>query len=119
MGAFVLFIVIFLLVLLLTGALGPVLLVSLKVIGWVIVAILVSALLWMLVSAPFRPLNERFRNSQLTREIQGRIQDRKNLGYDTQELEKELQEVMKTVNKDTERLNETRRKLGYDEKDKT
>jgi|GEM_PF-624696 hypothetical protein len=119
MGAFVISLVILLLVLLLTGALGSVLLVSLKVIGWSIVAILVPALLWMLISAPFRPLTERFRKAQLTRKIQKRINDRRKLGYDTQNLENELQEALKIVNKDTEHLNEMRRNLGYDEKYKT
>ena len=116
MGAFALFVVIVLLVLLLTGALGPVLLVSFKVVGWVIVANLVLALLWILTSAMFRPITERFRKARMIGEIQKKIKDRQKLGYDIHDLENELQEAK--VSRDTERLNEARRNLGYDEKDK-
>lgn len=97
MGVFALFIVILLLVLLLTGTLGSVLLVSFKVVGWFIVAILGLTLLWVIVSAPFRPLTDKYKKTRRASEIQRMIKGRKKLGYDSHDLENELQEIMRDL----------------------
>ena len=119
MGIFVLTLIILLLVLLLTGTIGPLLIVSLKVIGWFIVAVLVLVLLWMLISIPLNPIIEMTQKFQTIRDIKGKIKYRRKLGYDTQELEIELEKARKKLDKGAEHISEIRRNLGYDDNDKS
>jgi hypothetical protein len=77
---------ILLLVLLLTGVLGAVLVVGLQIIGWLVVAVLVIALLTHLFELPLRRAN----SLRKQRALNERIKWKHSLGYDTADLKNEL-----------------------------
>jgi hypothetical protein len=104
-------VVIVLLVLLLTGSLGTVLIFSLQVIGWIVVALLVIGLVWNLLEIPLRALKSR-RDEDETKQ---KIKYKRAHGYDTTALQEKLDSLSTEQPPDrfARRALKKRIKMGY------
>lgn len=120
MGVGLLITILIVLVLALTGMIGPVLVFSVKLGGWIVVAVIVVALIWKLISRLLRPMTDWFARHSAESEIQGRIKKRQALGYDTSDLEEELSKLRQDLERARGSANATveeeRRRLGYTDK---
>jgi len=113
MGTIAIIVAIVLLVLLLTGSFGAVLIFSLQVIGWVVVALLVIWLVWNLLEIPLRHLKS-LRDEDETKE---KIKYKRAHGYDTTALEAKLDSLSTEQPPDrfVRRALKKRIKLGYED----
>jgi hypothetical protein len=112
MGTFAIGVAIVLLVLLLTGSLGAVLIFSLQVIGWIVVALLGLALVANLMAIPSRLA----KSLRAKHEMNEKIKHKGKLGYDTTELKAKLDLLTKQPpDRFARRALKKRIKLGYEE----
>jgi uncharacterized membrane protein (DUF106 family) len=112
MAAFVLIIAIIVLVLLLTGTLGAVLIGTLQLAGWTLVALLVAILVWEL----FQPIQRRMDQRRRMRSLVAAIKHMKKLGHDTTQQERSLADLV-AVTEARKRARGERKKLGYEDPD--
>jgi len=112
--------ILIILVLLLTGTIGPVLIFSLKFGGWTLVGLIVVALIWKLISRLLNPVNDWSASHSIESDFQARIKKRQMLGYDTSDLEEELSKIKESHKRSSgspeAAVEEERRRFGYTDK---
>ena len=120
MGVGLLITILIVLILALTGMIGPVLVFSVKLGGWIVVAVIVIALIWKLISRLLKPVTNWSARHSAESELQGRIKKRRALGYDISDLEEELSKLRHDLEQPSGSANaaaeEERRRLGYTDK---
>lgn len=82
------------LVLLLTGTFLPVVVLSFKFAGWLLVSVIAIALIWMLLARLFRPKTYWFQHRSAVRDLHQAIALRKKLGYETTDLDQKLKRLL-------------------------
>jgi len=115
MITFALILTLLFLILALTGVLGSVSLATFEVIGWILVALILLALIVKLLSRLFGPPMEWLAGRQKIRALRREIERREELGYDTSTLKSDLDESIRMLDPAHRKERARRRELGYDD----